>query len=284
MSQTPFLEPGGYLHRLIYGAKKIFPRSLWARLTQPYWWWYNRGRHQFAGFANPIKQQSVNRLKDLRDSHRGERCFIIGNGPSLQKMELSPLRDEVTFGMNRIYLHFPQMGFETTYYVAINTLVIEQCAEDIHSLPMPKFITWRGRQWLRNDPRTLFLDTDYTDPPTFTKDVSVRIFEGSTVTYVALQLAFHMGFHEVILIGVDHNFQATGKPNETVISSGSDADHFSPDYFGKGFRWQLPDLEASERAYTMASEAYNEDNRKVLDATIDGKLAIFPKAVFKQLF
>lgn len=284
MSQTPFLEPGGYLHRLIYGAKKVFPSSLWARMTKPYWWWYNRGRHQLAGFANPIKRQSANELKDMRDSHRGERCFIIGNGPSLQKMDLSPLRNEITFGMNRIYLLFPQMGFEPTYYVSINTLVIEQCAEDIQRLSMPKFITWRGRQWLRGDPRTVFLDTDYTDPPGFSADVSGRVYEGSTVTYVALQLAFHMGFEEVILIGVDHNFSMEGQPNETVVSTGGDADHFSPEYFGKGFRWQLPDLEASERAYIMARKAFDGAGRKVLDATVDGKLEIFPKVKYSDFW
>ncbi len=114
--------------------------------------------------------------------------------------------------------------------------------------------------------------------------ITGRIFEGFTVTYVALQLAFHMGFNEVILVGVDHNFVTQGPANQAIVSQGDDPNHFAPDYFGKGFKWQLPDLVGSERAYSMARDAYSLAGRRVLDATIDGKLAIFPKVDYSSLF
>lgn len=104
------------------------------------------------------------------------------------------------------------------------------------------------------------------------------------MTYVALQLAFHMGFSQVILIGVDHHYTSTGRPNTTVVSQGEDRDHFHGDYFGKGFRWQLPDLETSERAYRMARTAYERSGRQVLDATIGGRLNVFPKVDYDSLF
>jgi hypothetical protein len=69
-----------------------------------------------------------------------------------------------------------------------------------------------------------------------------------------------------------------------VVSQGDDQDHFDPGYFGKGFRWQLPDLETSERAYEMAHQAYAQDGRQILDATVDGKLTVFPKADYEKLF
>ncbi len=93
-----------------------------------------------------------------------------------------------------------------------------------------------------------------------------------------------MGFEEVILTGVDHSFSIQGPPNVTVVSRGDDRDHFSPDYFGEGFRWQLPDLEASEHAYRMARAAFEKDGRRVLDATKGGKLTVFPKVDFDSLF
>jgi hypothetical protein len=130
----------------------------------------------------------------------------------------------------------------------------------------------------------MYLDTDYTPPESFATDVSGRVFEGSTVTYVALQLAYHMGFDDVILVGVDHNFETKGPANITVVSHGADQDHFSPEYFGKGFRWQLPDLEASERAYRLAKRAFEADRRRVRDATVGGKLTIFPKVDYDDLF
>jgi hypothetical protein len=253
-------------------------------VTAPYWWWYNRAQHQLAGLLDPRLRRSAERLAFFRNRHPGERCFILGNGPSLRETDLRPLRREVTFGMNRIYLNFSRMGFATTYYTAVNTLVIEQCADEIRRLDIPRFVTWRGRRWLKGNDDVIFLDTDYTGPEVFTGDVTRRVFEGSTVTFVALELAYFMGFQEVILLGVDHSFSTQGRPNVTVVSTGDDRDHFSPSYFGKGFRWQLPDLEASERAYRLAKAAFEKDGRRVVDATLGGKLTVFPKVDYDSLF
>lgn len=194
------------------------------------------------------------------------------------------LEDEFTFGLNRIYLLFPELGFSTTYLVSINTLVLQQCAQEIATLPLVKFVTWRGRKWFDRKDDIVYLDTDYTPPADFSGNVCGRVFEGSTVTYVALQLAFHMGFEQVILVGVDHSFAVNGKPNQVVISTEGDQSHFSPEYFGEGFRWQLPDLNASEAAYRMARQAFEDSGRQVVDATIGGKLTVFEKVEFHSLF
>lgn len=83
---------------------------------------------------------------------------------------------------------------------------------------------------------------------------------------------------------MDHSFATQGKPNETVVSQGDDPNHFNPGYFGKGFRWQLPDLETSEKAYALANETYRAAGRRVIDATVGGKLTIFPKTDYESLF
>lgn len=229
-------------------------------------------------------RRAVNaRLRPMRDQHRGQRCFVIGNGPSLRNTDMSKLRDEYTFGLNRIYLMFPELGFETSFFVSINDLVIEQSAADIQQLKMPKFIAWHARQWLQPDDNMFFLHTTYTGPK-FARDITRRLWEGATVTYVALQVAYYLGFSEVILIGVDHSFATKGKPNATVVSQGDDPNHFNPAYFGKGFRWQLPDLDTSEVGYAMARRAFEKDGRRVLDATVGGKLTIFPKVDYGTLF
>lgn len=223
-------------------------------------------------------------LGQFRNIHQGKRCFIMGNGPSLKQTDLTKLKNEYTFGMNRIYLAFDDMGFETSYYVSVNDLVIEQCANEILELKIPRFVSWRaGKRWLTQQENLYFLYTTYTEPK-FAKDIRNRLWESATVTYVALQIAFFMGFDEVILIGVDHNFETKGKANTTIVSQGDDPNHFHPGYFGKGFRWQLPDLEMSEVGYRMAKEAFEKDGRKVLDATIGGKLTIFEKIDYNKLF
>ena len=40
--------------------------------------------------------------------------------------------------MNRIYLMFPELGFPTTYFLSVNSLVIEQCAEEIRRPAHPQ--------------------------------------------------------------------------------------------------------------------------------------------------
>lgn len=265
-------------------AKKITPKALWMPLSNSYWWWINRGTHQLAGLLRSQRRKSVRILRSYRNLHAGERCFILGNGPSLRDTDLSLLRDEITFGMNRIYLLFLEMGYQTTYYLAINTLVVEQSGMDIESLSMPKFITWRARNWVELGENSAFIDSDFTPPASFATDCTGRIFEGSTVTYVAMQLAFYMGFQKVILVGVDHSFHTKGPPNAVVAAGEVDSDHFSPDYFSKGYRWQLPDLEASEEAYKLAKITFEKSGRQILDATIGGKLTIFPKVDYQGLF
>jgi len=235
-------------------------------------------------YFHPWRRESLARLAELKNIHTGKRAVIIGNGPSLKQTDLSKLKGEFTFGLNRIYLMFPELGFSTTYFVSVNDLVIEQCVDDICALTMPKFLSWRSHRFFPAGPLpATFLYTTY-DNPAFTRDVRGRVWESATVTYVALQLAYHMGFQQVILVGVDHSGSVPGKANSTIVSQGDDPNHFDPRYFGKGFRWQLPDFEMSEIGYRLARRAYEAAGRQVLDATIGGKLPVFPNDESASLF
>jgi hypothetical protein len=240
-----------------------------------------------AAYLHPWRKESIRRLAELKGVHKGQRAFVVANGPSLKKTDMSKLKNEYTFGMNRIYLMFPELGFPTTYLTVINDLVVEQTSKELAALPVPTFLAWRTRRHFPSDlpvaQLPTFIYTSYTGPR-FSGDVRGRVWEGATVTNVTLQLAFHMGFQQVILIGLDHNYNARGKPNTTVVSEGDDPDHFSSSYFGKGFRWQLPNLELSEAGYAMARDAYQKAGREILDATIGGKLTIFPKVDYGSLF
>lgn len=233
------------------------------------------------GWTDARLWRSLARAERYRGLHEGQRCFILGNGPSLARTDLSRLRHEITFGLNRIYLLFDELGFSTTYFVAVNRLVIEQCSHEIVALGMPKFISWEGRNLLPFTRDTVLIRR--RSGMAFSYDISACYWEGATVTYAALQVAFHMGFSEVVLVGVDHSFSTKGPAHQEVVSSGRDPDHFHPDYFGRGFRWQLPDLETSELAYRLADFEYRAAGRRVLDATIGGQLEVFPKVRFEDV-
>ncbi len=99
-----------------------------------------------------------------------------------------------------------------------------------------------------------------------------------------MQLAYYLGFEQVILIGVDHSFASKGPAHQLVTSTGDDPNHFDPSYFGAGFRWQLPDLEQSEVAYRLAKMQFERAGREILDATVGGRLDVFPKVNYQSIF
>jgi hypothetical protein len=236
-----------------------------------------RAEYRLAGRG----RRSLRELAGFRDRFGGRRCVILGNGPSLREMDLSPLRNEITFGLNRAYLMYERLGFTTTFLVAVNDLVIEQCGDEIVKAGPTPFLGWRARRFLSPEVNPIYLRSD--PRPGFYRDVRRGVWEGATVTYVALQLAYHMGFTDVTLVGVDHSFATKGTPHAEVISAGDDPNHFDPNYFGAGFRWNLPDLETSEIAYRLARSAYEADGRRIVDATVGGHLDVFDKADYRLL-
>jgi hypothetical protein len=232
------------------------------------WDYINRLPESIEASLHPWRRDSIKRIRSYHNKFTGKRCFIIGNGPSLRKTDMKKLKNEFTFGMNRIFLMFPELGFKTSFLVSVNDLVIEQSKNEFEKVDRDNLY---------------YLYTTYTGKK-FAKDVTKRMWEGATVTYSCLQLAFYMGFSKAILIGVDHNFSTKGEPNTTIVSKGDDLNHFHPGYFGKGFKWQLPDLDTSEVGYWLAREKFQKNGGEVVDATVDGKLTVFPKVNYESLF
>jgi len=235
-------------------------------------------------FSKEAKQNKAN-MQKFHNIHTGQRCFIMGNGPSLADMDLSPLANEFTFGLNRIYLHFDKLGFTPTYFVSASDLVMQQFADEIKELSMPKFLNWQCRQIYSNVGNVYFFRAVTRLKVFFEKNALRPLESGSTVTNVALQLAFYMGFKEILLIGVDHSFAEKGTPNSVETRQvDKDQSHFHPNYFPKGIKWQLPDLLHADLAYAEARKNYEQEGRRILDATINGKLNVFEKVDFASLF
>lgn len=231
---------------------------------------------------DPRFKEGFNAIKYMKDLYADNRCFIIGNGPSLNKTDLSLLINEYTFGLNRIYLLFPKLGFTTTHYVVNNRLVLQQFISDIKLIPSPKFTSWENFDIAYDVPDMHFLYRH--NGAHFYEDITKGFWGGGTVTFAAMQIAYYLGFKTVILIGVDHNFSSVGKPNEMIISNGNDINHFDKNYFGKGIRWQFPDFKTSEFAYRLARKIFERNGRVILDATIGGQLKVFNKINYLSLF
>ena len=65
------------------------------------------------------------KLKGLKDKFKGERCFILGNGPSLNKMDLKLLEEEHSFAVNGIFYKTDEMGYVPSFYVVEDGAVMQ---------------------------------------------------------------------------------------------------------------------------------------------------------------
>lgn len=215
-------------------------------------------------------------MKGFKNIHKGKTCYILGNGPSLKDVDFTQLEGEVVFGSNGIYKN--EWGFTPTYLVAVNPLVLEQMGEGISSTDTTKFLSSRPgieAQDISPIGETYILDTSLGEP-FFQTDITQPLWEGHTVTYVCLQIAYYMGFKEVILLGLDHYYGDVAEPNKEVIAAGKDEWHFRDDYFSNGAKWHLPDLAMSEIAYSMAKFFFNADNRSIINCSSKTACKVFP--------
>jgi hypothetical protein len=222
------------------------------------------------------------RLSYLQNRHIGERVVIVANGPSLNSMDLSFLRNETTIGLNKIFLGFRKFHFYPKYYVAVNAKVLQQSADAIKTMNCVKFISTRAADYIPEDALTYHINTPCVNMPFFT-DISQGVHEGWTVTYAAMQIAYFLGFEEVVLIGLDHRFKYSGQPNEAKFLKGNDPNHFSSEYF-KDQHWDNPDFPHMEESYQIARSVFEHDNRQIIDATVNGACTIFEKVDYRNFF
>lgn len=216
-------------------------------------------------------------LEALKDQFKGERVFLMANGPSLRKTDLTRLKNEYTIGLNRIGLNLENMGFQPTFLCCVNANVLEQFSDDFSRSSSIKFLSAKAEGKIPNSWNTFFMGS-LPKVGYFEKDLTKQEWcEGWTVTYCAMQVAYFLGFEEVVLVGLDHYFKDSGAANKAVVADGADENHFHPAYFGKGVTWQYPDLDRSEQHYLVAREVFEAEGRKILDATLGGHCTIFDK-------
>lgn len=232
---------------------------------------WNRIKWDFS----PESWRSRKILRAWRNKYAGQRAVIACNGPSLLKSDLSLLKDVFIFGLNKIHLLFDRSDFRPSFIVAVNPYVIEQTQDFYNSTSIPLFISYSGTNIISARENVAFLHL--TKQNKFAKDCSISLNSGFTVTFVAMQLAFHMGFDEVALIGCDHNFTTKGPANALVTSEEKDENHFDPNYFAGGVKWQLPDLIMSEMFYCIARDVFEAHGKRIINCTIGGELEVFQK-------
>jgi len=234
---------------------------------------------------------STQRLRKLRNAYKGRRGWVVGNGPSLTQLDLSLLSDEVTFCANGIWLLFDQLQWRPTFYVVEDGFVAEDNAETINAIHGPIKVFPRDLQTiLTSDENTFYVDFvrgDYPGFPCFSDRCDQEVFWGGTVTYMCLQLAHYLGCNPIYLIGMDMSYKVPDyveKDGITIVSREADVNHFHPDYFGPGKRWHHPRVDRMFRCLEHAAQHLSAQGVRVYNATSGGKLEVFPRAQYEDVF
>lgn len=227
--------------------------------------------------------QNRMKLASINNKYKEKRCFVIANGPSLNKIDFSLLKDEYTFGMNRVYLMKEQNGFMPTFIACIDEeRIIRPFHEDLDNLGVPSFFPFSCRKYFSKRGNQYFTPRNFSS--VFQTDATKPLGSGRTVTYNVIQLAFCMGFQEVYIIGKDHSFNTTEKAGKGIEIKDKDDNHFVNNYLLPGQKFDVPDLKSEEYAYKLSREAFEKAGRIIKNATVGGKLEIFERVDFYSLF
>lgn len=224
--------------------------------------------------SRPLSWSNKRKIRSLRDTYKDKSCVILGNGKSLKDVDLPKLEKTFVFGLNKINFIFKDSEFRPSAIVAMNELVIDQNKTFYSQTNIPLFINRVALNY-GVKPRSNVFFMDSLDHPYFARDPSISVFPGYTVTYVALQIAFYMGFGRVAVVGMDHEY-GLGDPNQIVKQEGDGDTHFARDYFSHQQEWEFPDLQASEYYLSVARRCFELEGKTLVNASTYTKLRALP--------
>lgn len=262
-----------------------------------------RERTNAAWLLDSTVRMHRSRLIGLRNQYKNHRCFIMGNGPSLNVTPLEKLQDEYVWGSNRCYLIFNKISWRPSFYTAVDTRVVPDNAEEINNLihqnqntlfffplhfRLNKIINSdRNTYWYRERP----IDDNNLPFGHFSTEIQEYVRSVRTVTIAALQIAVFLGFNPIYLIGCDTNYVIPSttlfedpQKDSLISTSNNDPNHFSEHYFGAGKKYHQPHPDRMIFNYLQAKKVCDSLGVKVFNATVGGKLEVFQRIQIEDLF
>lgn len=235
------------------------------------------------------KSKYSKRLKEFKNIHKGESCFIVGNGPSLTAEDLEIIHKNKipSFGFNRIYFIFEKTNWRPTYYISQDEKTLKNCTEQVNEMDLPyKFIPLHLKFYYG-----INIDKAYYFNMFLTDSGSVNCFGNfanlveisKTVAYTAAQLAAYMGFKKIYLIGVDHSFSVVKNDKGEIIRDENAKDYFTDAYNTDKNELYIPNLDASTRTFLKMKKNCDANGIEVYNATRGGKLEVFPRVDFDKV-
>jgi len=268
-------------YKLRYGLGKMKLRVMELLRTRA----YLSGQSQTRNFQE---------LQRLRGKFEGQRCFIVGNGPSLKQLDLSFLKNEHSFLFNGAYELIDQYDFQKAYLAIEDRLVMEDHSKFVNELELPTFIPSDLMHLVTSDSviETYFSrstsERSKNWPPFVDPKADRPVFYwGGTVAFYGLQLAAWMGFSQCYVIGVDLTYTIPNhvtQKGSVLLSNGDDPNHYDIGYFGKGKRWHVPKPERMLTAFRSVNSRPVTNNMHIFNAGVGGNLDCFERVEFDALF
>lgn len=253
------------------------------------------------GGTIPLSEAESQRLQGLHNRFLGERIFILGNGPSLNRTPLHLLENEYTFVTNRAYLLLDRLTWRPTFYTALDWRVVPDVAHEINQLAGIMCFFEKRFQNILRDGSDVFWYTHGPAQRPEDKVFAYNLHEGvrgaGSVIGACVQISFYLGFREIYLLGCDLGY----KVNDSVRQEGEDRfgngvklyltstrdddpNHFDPRYFGTNRRWHDPNVKRMISGHEQCLKGVVQGGGKIFNATVGGELEVYPRAdIFKLL-
>lgn len=146
-------------------------------------------------------------LEELNQKHAGKVAFVLGSGPSVNMLDISPLKDFVTIAVNSAYVGMPEADYfiSDDWSVArwsyfFNDLRISKVTTALLYEDMLKNDAWQfGNRAVMFRHRKGYRITDkyeHENPDNF-------ICQARTSAGSAIHVAHIMGCSKIVLIGID---------------------------------------------------------------------------------
>lgn len=250
----------------------------------------------------------VNELKIFYKKYEGNRCFIIGNGPSLKIEDLENIKKEYSFASNAIYAIYAYTDWRPTYYFATDSIFCKQMMADKTNLKilmdgcdaaftpiLEEGIRYREDSDINQLYYMLTLIKESKNGlPYFSSDCSKQIYSAGSVTYPMLQLAIYMGFKQIYLLGMDFNYSVERhKSNNTIIRNDicnhmkiieQEEKKFYNAIYERHNETYIIDIDVQLAGYQAAKQYADLHGIDIYNATRGGKLEVFPRVNFDDLF
>lgn len=233
--------------------------------------------------AKRLSRSDLDYWASLKDIHKGERGFVIGNGPSLRMSDLDKLTNDVSIASNKIYLAFEGTNWRPDYLTIADPLVWDKVRETIREhfakVHIPSYLEREDSEF------EIYWRSKYMGLiDRFSSDLGRCAYSGQTVTFENLQLAVHLGLNPIFIIGCDHNY--AGEKNVTAgkaIQQGFEKTHFISNYRKPGEKVLPASISDMEASYREARKYCDKNGIQIFNATRGGQLEIFQRIDFDSI-